>query len=232
VQAAVPEADPDQRSRQGDQANLSWNPLHGSGQHDRSLRLPAPGINHASGTSGNQLRMRRSLASLASLALSAGCLNSVAQSDGGGSDGGDAGICTDDSQCASGFYCDLSLTQCPWDGGLNDALSILNAGSCLVDCSKFSSCPAVCQVGEDCPPWQSCIRWTPMDGGGSIGFPCTAQQPCDAGSCGNVPCPGPPWDCPADCRTVSVPHSCTTGCVCPGNGCSLPGDGGLQDSGS
>jgi hypothetical protein len=177
---------------------------------------------------GRLVPMLRTLAVVASLTLNlSGCLKPLAALVGDGGGGGapdsgtelvDAGLCADDSQCGNGYYCDFTLTSCPWDGGslVDPRFSVVNVGSCLQDCS--GACPTTCHVGEDCDPSQLCLRWISMNGE-NVGFPCTAEQPCSDGVCDDLPCPGPPYDCPAECTVVSAPHSCTTGCVCPGNTC-------------
>src|SRR5271165_3179730 len=45
-------------------------------------------------------------------------------------DAGEAGLCSDDSQCPNGFYCDFTVTACQ-----NDGFSTVNSGRCLLACS-------------------------------------------------------------------------------------------------
>jgi hypothetical protein len=174
--------------------------------------------------------MRWSAGTLACFALAtSGCLHQVAQlvGDGGlpnpgssdGGDGGvaqqdDAGTCTYDSQCASGDYCDITVTWCRLDAGPS-ALAILNLGTCLHDCG--TDCPAVCHVDEDCPLLELCV---PVDGGVTSG-PCTREQPCSSGKCFQVPCAGF-YDCPIGCFYIELPHGGCQGCICPGNTCTVP----------
>lgn len=169
--------------------------------------------------------MRKPLPLLGLLAA-AGCLNQVAPLTGladGGDAGsicdwrsvGDAGLCTNDSQCPDNYYCDFTVTACP-----NDGLSTVNAGSCLPACPVTSDPPdrygVACQVGEDCAPEETC--YCEAGGGGTI------QQPCDAGHCalllGGPPCS--PGANNAGCMQIRTPHTPWGACVCPGNTCSVP----------
>ena len=176
----------------------------------------------------------RGAAYLAVLAVAgAGCLNQVAQLVDGGNDGGacgwrdasDAGICSNDSQCPGGSYCDFTVTEClsSWDGGTTPLISLINPGSCFPVCAgapcmgDFDSNCGPCNIGEDCSTWEICYE----------GRTCTLQQPCSAGVCattGQVP----DEPCPSPCALVSVPHSTSAACVCPGNTCGVPG---LPDAG-
>jgi hypothetical protein len=132
-------------------------------------------------------------------------------------DAGDAGLCTDDSQCPdSGFYCDFTVTDCPADG-----FSTVNQGRCLPACpatAMYSGTPgASCEVNEDCAPYETC---------GCV-------EPCDAGNCyliGSLVC-GASFPLPPSCQAISVPHSPIMACVCSGNTC-VPDAGSLVDGGS
>src|SRR5262249_15857534 len=111
------------------------------------------------------------------------------------------GGCTGDSQCTQGYYCDFTLSYCAWDGGpVDPRFAVVSDGRCLQDCGD--SCPKSCHIGEDCGPAQLCVGWSVVNNGES-GRPCTSDDPCDAGVCSNVPCPGPPLACPNGCAIVS-----------------------------
>jgi len=204
--------------------------------------------------------MRRSAAHLACLALiGTGCLNRVASltglADGGDAgsscdwrDAGDAGICTDDSQCPDNYYCDFTATECPADAGTPMAahLAVINAGSCLPAC-PVRSCNIVsgpcgaCNVGEDCAPSQECYWDLNLDDPPLGGAICTIQSPC-SGYCADTTAFVPLPDCaPSACHPVRVPHWPLAVCVCDGNTCDVPDgldggmlaeDGGGIDSGS
>jgi hypothetical protein len=173
--------------------------------------------------------MRCAATFLACLApATAGCLHQVAPLLGDGGDAGiacdwrsagDAGLCTSDSQCPTGYYCDFSESECSasWDGGASPLINVVDPGLCLPVCAgapcangDWSGDCGPCNVGEDCSTWQICYE----------GRLCTVQEPCDAGVCtgtGQVP-----DSCESPCGLVSVPHSTWAGCVCPGNTCNVP----------
>jgi outer membrane protein assembly factor BamB len=162
----------------------------------------------------------------------AGCPNRMAQLVGdGGLDGsvgcglrnGDAGICTNDSQCPDNSYCDFTVTQCPQGG--DPSISTINPGSCLPAC-PYTSVPdispgAPCHINEDCAPFETCTEETT----------CTVELPCDAGICLSNHAPVPP-PCPGPgCRDIQVPHTPGEVCVCDDNACPKPFDAGVGDAG-
>src|SRR5262249_54413125 len=87
---------------------------------------------------------------------------SVVDAGSGAVDGGvgcgldDAGICTDDSQCPDGYYCDFTLAACPvseGDPSQSTEVYTVIPGSCLLACPDTGSetMPgALCYVAEDC----------------------------------------------------------------------------------
>ena len=164
-------------------------------------------------------------------------MNRAAPLVGDGGDGGDsgiatqpdAGLCSDDSQCGSGFYCNFTVTDCPFDAG-NVPFATVNNGSCL-PAGGLSSTGA-CQTGDDCPESELCFGSPPWGGPPSDEFYCTRDAPCDAGLCGNIPGPMEPH-CPVGCTAVAVPHTRDYFCVCDGNACPayVPPEGNCADGG-
>jgi hypothetical protein len=160
--------------------------------------------------------------------VAAGCVNPAAQLVGGVCDWrstADAGVCTDDSECGAGFYCDSTVTECPWDGGSYSPQSVITPGSCLLRCNASPGiCTAAtcgpCHVGEDCPPGFTCS--------GSKTWLCTMQEPCDIGTCvlttGAIP------NCAPGCKIIRAPHAPGYYCACIGNTCVVT-DAGVVDAG-
>ncbi len=136
----------------------------------------------------------------------------------------DAGVCTDDSQCPSGYYCDFTIAYCPNDGGDNAWIGTIIQGPCLPDLHDTSG-QIACHTGDDCAEEELCFGPPPWGGPPSDEFYCTRRAPCDAGVCGYIPGP-PEASCPAGCSTVTVPHTRDYTCICAGITC----DGGGQRS--
>jgi hypothetical protein len=131
----------------------------------------------------------------------------------------DAGQCTEDTQCRSGYYCDFWALQCA-----NGPFGVIVPGSCLAKATSPQE--QACVTGEDCGEGtgQLCLI-----NGSEGGDYCTLETPCTAGthSCGSSTSPPPP-DCPAACPMVLVPHTTFRYCVCPGLSCDAGCDIGGQ----
>ena len=137
--------------------------------------------------------------------------------DGGANDGGlcdwrgnDAGFCTEDSQCQSGYYCQVTkTTACFVDGGGTVfADQFVVAGSCLPICDNTSSC----ETDQDCSEGLSCFSWK----GPSVD---RCDPICaDGGLCRLAILP-PPSDCPTSCTMVELHHGEGILCTCPGVTC-------------
>jgi hypothetical protein len=140
---------------------------------------------------------------------------------------GDAGICTDQSQCPAHYYCDFTMTACPGDtGGVEpNQIFTVNLGTCLPACPDTATTwqtGAACHVGEDCAPFETCI--------GDGGSDCTMSAPCQMAVCVAVDAPIPQCDIPG-CQDVRMPHTPFEYCVCAGNIC-IEIDGGVPDAGA
>ena len=118
----------------------------------------------------------------------------------------DAGQCTDDTQCASGFACDLTVDLCS-EG--SPARGVISSGTCRV---SFQTDDAPCTVGEDCGQ-ALCLAHA------GTNATCTLVNPCPSGGvCGGSTEPMPP-SCPAGCSPEILPYSTIFACICPGTAC-------------
>jgi len=118
----------------------------------------------------------------------------------------DAGQCTDDTQCASGFSCGLTVDLCTAG---NPSLGVIASGTCRV---SFQTDDASCTVGEDCGQGLCLAR-------PGTNATCTLANPCPSGGvCGGSTEPMPPT-CPAGCGPEILPYSTLYACICPGTAC-------------
>ncbi len=180
----------------------------------------------ASGASARPIHVRWSLAA-ACLAMLAGCSPQVAEL----TPTADAGLCTDDSQCRQGTYCDFTVTACPFDGGLI-SFAVINPGTCL----PAAGAPGGhCHSGDDCPESELCLSVPPAGVEPMVEFECTREGPCDAGLCQEITGLDSGAVCPDGCSAAFPPHARDYPCVCAGNSCAVPvadaGMRGLTDGG-
>src|SRR5208283_2905140 len=113
-------------------------------------------------------------------------------------DAGNAGLCTQDSECPANYYCDFTVAHCTTDAGFMPWFGTVIPGPCLPMCAYGLNTP--CHSGEDCGGDSECF------GNGDVydnyfDF-CTLEQPCDAGTCGFASCGVIVFPCPANCPTV------------------------------
>jgi len=133
----------------------------------------------------------------------------------------DAGVCTENSECPGGYYCDFFVSHCLSDAGTEPWIGSLVPGSCLQNC-EVNNFMTPCSSGEDCGDELICVLYPGGQYNNYLDF-CTIQQPCQGAVCFFPSCPPPDVGCPTGCAPVQVPHSCDFSCICPDVVC----DGGL-----